>query len=91
MILFDRHDEQQRKDTRLLFQDLLDVAAKFKVSEYRAHVAFMDDVADQVRCFASPLLMTLTDGAQYNFNGGAQMRFNNKISKSQVCHFNYGL
>lgn len=47
MIYFDRQDETDRCNANKLFVDLVPLARKYGYSEYRAHVDYMDLVAEQ--------------------------------------------
>lgn len=60
MIYFDRQKEQERHDANQVFVDLVHLARKFGYSEYRAHVDYMDLVAEQFD-FNGQSLMTLNN------------------------------
>lgn len=47
MIYFDRTSDKERKDANKLFVEMVRVAREHGYSEYRAHVDYMDLVAEQ--------------------------------------------
>lgn len=47
MIYFDRQSDPERQNANKLFVELVHLARKHGFSEYRAHVDYMDLVADQ--------------------------------------------
>lgn len=60
MIYFDRQNETERHNANKVFVDLVHLARKFGYSEYRAHVDYMDLVAEQYD-FNGGSLMTLNE------------------------------
>ena len=58
MIYFDRQNETDRQNANKAFVDLVHLARKYGYSEYRAHVDYMDLVAEQYD-FNGRSLMTL--------------------------------
>ena len=60
MIYFDRQIEEERINANKVFVALVHLARKFGYSEYRAHVDYMDLVAEQYD-FNGRSLMTLNE------------------------------
>lgn len=60
MIYFDRQCEAERRNANRVFVELVHLARRFGYSEYRAHVDYMDLVAEQFD-FNGRSLMTLNE------------------------------
>jgi FAD/FMN-containing dehydrogenase len=60
MIYFDRQSEAERHNANKLFVELVHLARKHGYSEYRAHIDYMDLVAEQFD-FNGGSLMTLNE------------------------------